>query len=98
MKNPEGYTGYRGAHIWKAIFKENCFSESYSNLCVEDKIFSNIFMGWLVNTNFQIGCNFRNRETNYTYINISYVTTLSLKVVFNDLCNIKKWPNFLFKL
>ena len=68
LKNPEGYTGYRGAHIWNAIFKENCFSESYSNLCVEDKIFSNIFMGWLVNTNFQIGCNFRNRETNNTYI------------------------------
>ena len=21
LKNPEGYTGYRGAHIWKAIFK-----------------------------------------------------------------------------
>jgi ERO1-like protein alpha len=41
---------------------------------VEDKIFSNIFMGWLVNTNFQIGCNFRNRETNNTYINVSYVT------------------------
>ena len=74
LKNPEGYTGYRGAHIWNAIFKENCFSESYSNLCVEDKIFSNIFMGWLVNTNFQIGCNFRNRETNNTYINVSYVT------------------------
>ena len=75
LKNPEGYTGYRGAHIWNAIFKENCFTESYSNLCVEDKIFSNIFMGWLVNTNFQIGCNFHNRETNNTYINVSYVTT-----------------------
>ena len=74
LKNPEGYTGYRGAHIWKAIFKENCYSEIYSSLCVEDKIFSNIFMGWLVNTNFQIGCNFRNRETNDTYINVSYVT------------------------
>ena len=74
LKNPEGYTGYRGAHIWNAIFKENCYSESYSSLCVEDKIFSNIFMGWLVNTNFQIGCNFRNRNTNNKYINISYVT------------------------
>ena len=75
LKNPEGYTGYRGAHIWNAIFKENCYSDSYSSLCVEDKIFSNIFMGWLVNTNFQIGCNFRNRNTNDKYINISYVTT-----------------------
>ena len=74
LKNPEGYTGYRGAHIWNAIFKENCYSDSYSSLCVEDKIFSNIFMGWLVNTNFQIGCNFRNRNTNDKYINISYVT------------------------
>ena len=74
LKNPEGYTGYRGAHIWNAIFKENCYSESYSSLCVEDKIFSNIFMGWLVNTNFQIGCNFRNRNTNESYINVSYVT------------------------
>ena len=75
LKNPEGYTGYRGAHIWKAIFKENCYSDSYSSSCVEDKIFTNIFMGWLVNTNFQIGCNFRNRNTNDKYINISYVTT-----------------------
>jgi ERO1-like protein alpha len=74
LKNPEGYTGYRGAHIWNAIFKENCYTESYSSLCVEDKIFSNIFMGWLVNTNFQIGCNFRNRQTNESYVNISYVT------------------------
>ena len=74
LKNPEGYTGYRGAHIWNAIFKENCYSESYSSLCVEDKIFSNIFMGWLVNTNFQIGCNFRNRNTNESYVNVSYVT------------------------
>ena len=31
-------------------------------------------MGWLVNTNFQIGCNFRNRHTNESYVNISYVT------------------------
>ena len=74
LKNPEGYTGYRGKHIWNAIFKENCFSDSYSSLCVEDKIFSNILMGWLVNTNFQIGCNFRNRNTNESYVNISYVT------------------------
>ena len=74
LKNPEGYTGYRGAHIWSAIFKENCFSDSYSSLCAEDKIFSNILMGWLVNTNFQIGCNFRNRNTNESYVNISYVT------------------------
>ena len=27
LKNPEGYTGYRGAHIWNAIFKENCLSD-----------------------------------------------------------------------
>ena len=74
LKNPEGYTGYRGAHIWNAIFKENCYSESYSSLCVEDKIFSKIFTGWLVNTNFQIGCNFRNRNTNESYVNVSCVT------------------------
>ena len=74
LKNPEGYTGYSGENIWSAIFKENCYSDSYSSLCVEDKIFYNIFMGWLVNTNFQIGCNFRNRHTNESYVNISYVT------------------------
>ena len=74
LKNPEGYTSYRGAHIWSAIFKENCFSENDSNICVEDKIFTKIFMGWQSNTNFQIGCNFHNRENNNTYINISYVT------------------------
>ena len=39
LKNPEGYTGYKGSHIWNAIFKENCFTEKYSSLCVEDKFF-----------------------------------------------------------
>ena len=73
LKNPEGYTGYKGAHIWKAIFKENCFSEKYSSLCVEDKIFSNIFTGWLAVTNFEIGCNFKNRNTKEKYVNITYV-------------------------
>ena len=75
LKNPEGYTGYKGSHIWNAIFKENCFTEKYSSLCVEDKIFSNIFTGWLSVTNFEIGCNFRNRNTKEKYINISYVTS-----------------------
>ena len=73
LKNPEGYTGYKGAHIWNAIFKENCFTEKYSSLCVEDKIFSNIFTGWLAVTNFEIGCNFRNRNTKEKYVNITYV-------------------------
>ena len=73
LKNPEGYTGYKGSHIWKAIFKENCFTDKYSSLCVEDKIFSNIFTGWLAVTNFEIGCNFRNRNTKEKYVNITYV-------------------------
>jgi ERO1-like protein alpha len=73
LKNPEGYTGYKGSHIWNAIFKENCFTEKYSSLCVEDKIFSNIFTGWLAVTNFEIGCNFRNRNTKEKYVNITYV-------------------------
>ena len=74
LKNPEGYTGYRGSHIWNAIFKENCFTEVNSDICVEDSIFTKIFLGWQVNTNFQIGCNFHNKETNDTYINVTYVT------------------------
>ena len=75
LKNPEGYTGYKRSHIWAAIFKENCFTEKYSSLCVKDKIFSNIFTGWLSITNFEIGCNFRNRNTKEKYVNISYVTS-----------------------
>ena len=71
LNNPEGYTGYKGSHIWNAIFKENCFTEKYSSLCVEDKIFSNIFTGWLSVTNFEIGCNFRNRNTKAKYVNIT---------------------------
>jgi hypothetical protein len=39
LKNPEGYTGYRGAHIWNAIFKENCLSDNYNTLCKDDKFF-----------------------------------------------------------
>ena len=75
LKNPEGYTGYRGPHIWDAIFRENCFSDRFMNLCKEDKTFYRIFSGWLSNTNMQIGINFHNKETNKTYLNVSMITS-----------------------
>ena len=25
LRNPEGYTGYQGQHVWEAIYRENCF-------------------------------------------------------------------------
>ena len=74
LKNPEGYTGYRGAHIWNAIFKENCLSDKYNSLCKEDKIFFTIFSGWLSNTNFQIGMNFHDNVKNTSYINVTMLT------------------------
>ena len=69
LKNPEGYTGYQGPHIWRAIFSENCFSDRFNLLCKEDKIFYRIFSGWLSNTNMQIGFNFHDKKTNRTSIN-----------------------------
>ena len=24
--NPERFTGYKGAHVWSAIYSENCFT------------------------------------------------------------------------
>ena len=74
LKNPEGYTGYRGAHIWNAIFKENCLSDKYNSLCKEDKIFFTIFSGWLSNTNFEIGMNFHDIVKNTTFINVTMLT------------------------
>ncbi len=74
LKNPEGYTGYRGAHIWNAIFKENCLSDKYNSLCKEDKIFFTIFSGWLSNTNFEIGMNFHDTVKNTSYINVTMLT------------------------
>ena len=79
LKNPEGYTGYRGPHIWDAIFRENCFSDKFNDLCKEDKTFYRIFSGWLSNTNMQIGINYHNKETNTTYLNVSMITTRLLK-------------------
>lgn len=75
LNNPEGYTGYRGQHIWDAIFRENCFSDQFNQLCKEDKVFYRIFDGWLSNTNMQIGMNYHNRETNLTYMNVSMITS-----------------------
>ena len=75
LKNPEGYTGYRGSHIWDAIFRENCFSDKIPQLCTEDKTFFRIFSGWLSNTNMQIGINYHNRDTNETYLNVSMLTS-----------------------
>ena len=75
LKNPEGYTGYRGPHIWDAIFRENCFSDKIHDLCREDRTFYRIFSGWLSNTNMQIGINYHNRETNETYLNVSMLTS-----------------------
>ena len=75
LKNPEGYTGYRGAHIWDAIFRENCFSDKKQQLCTEDKTFFRIFSGWLSNTNMQIGINYHNKETNETYLNVTMLTS-----------------------
>jgi ERO1-like protein alpha len=74
LKNPEGYTGYRGAHIWNAIFKENCLSDNYNTLCKDDKFFFKLFSGWLSNTNFQIGMNFHDIVKNTTFINVTMLT------------------------
>ena len=74
LKNPEGYTGYRGAHIWNAIFKENCLSDNYNTLCKDDKFFFKLFSGWLSNTNFQIGMNFHDIVKNNTFINVTMLT------------------------
>ena len=74
LKNPEGYTGYRGAHIWNAIFKENCLSDRFNFLCKEDRTFFRIFSGWLSNTNFEIGMNFHDIVKNTTFINVTMLT------------------------
>ena len=80
LKNPEGYTGYKGAHIWIAIFRENCFADRFNTLCKEDRIFYRIFSGWLSNTNFQIGCNYHGKNKNETFLNVSMVTN---KILYN---------------
>ena len=74
LKNKEGYTGYKGAHIWNAIFKENCLSDNYNSLCKDDKFFFKLFSGWLSNTNFQIGMNFHDIVKNITFVNVTMLT------------------------
>lgn len=75
LKNPEGYTGYQGPHIWSAIFRENCFSDKLTSLCTEDKTFYRIFSGWLSNTNMQIGMNFHDKKTNQTSLNVNFLVS-----------------------
>ena len=89
LKNPEGYTGYKGAHIWNAIFKENCLSDNYNSLCKDDKFFFKLFSGWLSNTNFQIGMNFHDIVKNVNYIN---VTMLNERLLLQK----ERMENFLF--
>lgn len=37
QKNPERWTGYNGAHIWKAIYEENCFKTGdMQDMCYEE--------------------------------------------------------------
>jgi len=53
-KNKEGYTGYQGQNIWKAIYNENCFLTEGENMCVEKRIFYKIISGYHANVNLNI--------------------------------------------
>ena len=74
LNNPEEYTNYLVSNIRNEILKDIFYYDNSSSLSFEDKILGKIIKGWFVNTNFYIGCNFKNRQTNYTYVNISFVT------------------------
>lgn len=57
IKNPEGYTGFKGpsaSRIWSAIYESNCFQSPYDHLlpngdnwgtCVEKQLFYRIISG-----------------------------------------------------
>lgn len=48
LKNRERYTGYSGPsakRVWQAIMKENCFSESSQDQCLEKRVFYRLMSG-----------------------------------------------------
>lgn len=48
LENPERYTGYAGPDankIWTAIKEENCFEDSESGECLEERVFARVVSG-----------------------------------------------------
>lgn len=92
LKNPEGYTGYRGPHIWDAIFRENCFSDRFMNLCKEDKTFINLFaklsktISYIKYINDTIKCS--HRVLFFKYLSLIMVSIICLILV--NCCNSSK--------
>ena len=68
--NPEKYTGYgatsqrdTAALVWKAIYEENCFSDSpLHDQCMEERVFYRLISGFHASTTAHICENFQNNR------------------------------------
>ncbi|KAF4043957.1 Endoplasmic Reticulum Oxidoreductin 1 (ERO1) [Phytophthora infestans] len=66
LENPERYTGYSGIQaerIWKAIYKENCFTPSeesvLDNLCLEERVYYRLISGLQASINTHIALTYK---------------------------------------
>jgi ERO1-like protein alpha len=81
-KNPEGFTGYQGQHIWNAIYYENCFKGdllNYDQLCKEEKTFFKIISGLHSNINIHLSKNYLDMNKNISFSNHSMMVERVLK-------------------
>jgi hypothetical protein len=65
--NKEGFTGYQGQNIWKAIYNENCFLSEGEKMCLEKKIFFKIISGYHANVNLNICSGIKDNNNNNKY-------------------------------
>jgi flavocytochrome c len=59
--NPERNTGYNGAHIWKAIYEENCITTvdgDDSDMCLEERVLYRLLSGLHTSTTISIAMNY----------------------------------------
>lgn len=64
LKNPETWTNYQGQKLWEAIYRENCFSKSFDEMCVEEKLFYRIISGLHTNINLHLSQNYLKSDIN----------------------------------
>ena len=60
QKNPEGYTGFNGTHIWNEMYSENCFTmpKRGNDMCYEERVLYRILSGMHASVNIHIAMNY----------------------------------------
>lgn len=69
LENSEAFTMYNGSHIWNAIYRENCFSDSEQPVCTEKQMLYNLVSGVHANVNMHISHFYSDLNSDTQYFN-----------------------------